>query len=332
MATKMQEKDSCIINNSGLDTLKITTQQPISMERIAAASIAKNYINGGAYRNAFNYRIPESPLHTSTTFAVRWEPTEGLRVSGYAAITFQPSDYVSMAAALITLRKYFPGLDFKEPKITELHAFVDLPLPLDFFEDTLNVRHKRVNELLGSDGKSIVIGKPPVRISIYNKAIKSKKSGTVSRVEVQYRSQQCPIKRLSDLHLLRGINPFVNFQFIKVGTGSDRIQVRGLEDAVKNHGMFRAIRKEIMTHRVPALIKSGYLVVLDEPDLPELFKRNITAFLSGVEDVLASENDEVAIECVPIASESDGAPAIDCVGPVPGDAADNATTNDEDAV
>lgn len=265
----------CPIEVASLDSIRFSTDQKIDLLRIRSEYSGKVKYHGGTAHYELNYSFPllggpECPEGTS--LSILHGPRRNANAPALYSVTVQPGDYASWNGFMLHMMKLFPGFDWEEPRINALHAFCDVPLPVSFFREHLRIARKRSEEVYQSNSDTIVVGKTPIRTQIYNRMKVLGKEGTLTRVEVQYSGQKCPIRKFSNVNDLKDCNPFRYFSFLAINPNAkDKVVLHGLRRAIDMYGMFTTIRRVMGSGRVQRYVKNGTLLVLKEPNLSEDF-------------------------------------------------------------
>jgi len=177
-------------------------------------------------------------------------------------------------------------------KISRIDLCVDVyDYPLEYFKDCCNIKHKRHQELYVSSSKSLVYGKTPQRITIYERDKRDPflKDQLVTRVESQCRGKKLPILRLSQVRQLINYNPFEKIYFSK--TNYNYTEIKNRREA-KNFAYLKRLVEQYGINEARRIInKDGhfardyekFLIRVNEPDLFALYQTSIKKLLDGFE-------------------------------------------------
>nr|HQH80788.1 hypothetical protein [bacterium] len=141
-----------------------------------------------------------------------------------------------------------------------------------------------------SNSKSLVYGKTPQRITIYEKHKLLNNSGNeiITRVESQCRRDKIPIQRLCEIEKTRSYNPFEKISFVDVSY--DYFEVKNVREA-KN---FAYLKNLIELHGInearKIVNKDGhferdfrkFLQPVKKPDLLAIFQESLDRLLSYI--------------------------------------------------
>lgn len=263
-----------------LDMMRISTNQRVNLDYIGRIpGMKQTPIKNYGYQYAVSYAFSEK-----IKFSIRCEPLLAY-LKKYTVIDFNPSQFQNFKKYKSFLEYVFPKFDFDEPSISRIDLAVDVQIPVSFFWNHLYIRRKRTYETISSTGDSIVIGRSPLRTSIYDKArqLKLPKNKCLTRVEIQFRYQSCPVKKFNEIKKLLTFNPFRNFIFYALNKDRRNFISRGIKSSIEDFGMFVAIRKEIGTEQLKTLLNKKYIYQLEGPKLWEQLSKEMQDFLQDGE-------------------------------------------------
>lgn len=207
-------------------------------------------------------------------------------------VQINPSDFTSYREFRVFLGRAFPDIEPKKTLVRRLDLAVDLSIHLGYFRSSAYVERKKYSNHYETDSRTLVFGKSPQRLHIYDRAHKIKlPRGTIlTRIEVQLYGDKLPIKTLAEIENLLTYSPFeilkfreCNFNWDAVRSKRDETNLRVLRDSIQELG-FNDARKLLNEY---GHFETRYAKLLNKPSEPpplrEMFQRNLRIWLFGEE-------------------------------------------------
>jgi|GEM_PF-5738682 len=267
-----------------IDKITLGTVNKIDLDLIKAEYFPKEIVK----RNFKIYRFDHSD-HNHVM--IKTFPPALEIATSYVEIN--PRTFGSYQKAIDFLKTIIVDFDINDGhKISRLDLCVDVyGYPLEYFKDCCNIKHKRHQEVYVSSSKSLVYGKPPQRITIYerDKRDPSLKDQVVTRVESQCRGDKLPIHRLGQAEQLINHNPFEKIYFLQ--TDYNYTEIKNRREA-KNFAYLKRLVEQYGINDARRIInKDGhfardyekFLIRVNEPDLFALYQTSIKKLLDGFE-------------------------------------------------
>jgi hypothetical protein len=275
------------IRSVGIDKLELATDQLVDIPLLKKLySLSHKILYNKYFSRWHQFRVAD---HEYACIDIKINP----RFTSYKYrshyIIINPSRFECLNEFIAFLHSIIPGFDIEEPIIRRIDLVVDINLPLDYFRKHMQVKRKRYFKYIESDSDSIVFGKRPERIVVYDKAKRLGLPDNVclTRVEKLQTKQKRLITRLTQIPELLHLDPFTNISFSECFVQwkeckslDDQVKISGFEKMIEEIG-FHETRKQLNRSRHFIRDYSKYFGELDGPDLAEIFHQNLESYLEG---------------------------------------------------
>lgn len=276
-----------------IDKIRFTVNKEIRInQRFLDRVVHDTVMEASGYQFARKFT-----LSNGASLFLSWQPTPLARRS-YAAIEINPARFDNWKLFHSGLQQAFCDYSLDDFKISRVDLCVDINVPLDFFRKSLLVKRMRTNETFSSTSNTLVFGKSPKRISLYDR-YKGKKLNSeteITRIEFQLRGNRCPIQKLSEVDKLYDLDLFSNFQFFKYKGGSDPIIEKGICQTMCFKSTLAEFVRSISPQNFRQYVRKGYFERIEGPNLLKIYRDNIQRFINPVNNNNLRTFDECNLE------------------------------------
>lgn len=199
---------------------------------------------------------------------------------------FNPSRFPSFGKVDSIVNSVFNS----DPIIDRIDFNVDIAMPINDVLGSLMIKRKRAREVYReyTEATGVYIGRNPDLYCLYNKALKDKLSGDLTRIERRLFKQKVPFRNYSELDFYLDFNPFESLSMYELKmTGnrlSDEAKFKKLQELALLHGLTGAKRILNSNQNFNRDYGKFLLERCDGLSLYEIHRTEMINFFNGVKD------------------------------------------------